>query len=245
MIKKLLFSAGFTALGVFATAQTSFDVGIFGMANTPWIINNNVSDQGDDMDFAVPFKVNAGLSAVMHISPTFGLQLEVAKGAYGQKWQGEFANGDTYESNVHINAIDIPFAIRLGEKGYFELGVQYSLLSGHKYEISSTDITGAGFNYTADVDTSWGSSNFSGILGFGANVELSEKLYLVTGLRFSYGFTDLEGTDSFNNSFKNDEWLYVDPAPNNDDINAPYEGYEKSYTVSGGFKLGLIYRFGD
>lgn len=241
-MKNALIAACFCAAGLGATAQTSFDVGLFGMASNNWIMNNNVADQGADQDFVPTFNANFGASAALRLSPEFAVTLEVAKGNVAQSWRGEIDTGEKYESSVHMNTLDIPLGIRVGEKGYFELGGQYSMLSGHSYERSSDDIDA--WNQTADVDSTWGNSNMSAYLGFGVHAGLSDKLFLVAGLRFNYGFTDLEGTDAFNNSFKNDDWLYEDPEPNNDQVGPMYKQYEKSYALSAALKLGLVYRFG-
>ena len=135
MKKFLLTLLIFSAVGA-TTAQTTIQAGAFGMAETPWILNSNVTaaDATQDYDFTIrpAFGVNAGF----YFSETVGVEVEVIARKLEQKWKGELDGGLNYNSSIEMSSLDLPLLLKLGNKAYFEIGPQIGLLSGHKYNIN-------------------------------------------------------------------------------------------------------------
>ncbi len=90
-----------------------------------------------------------------------------------------------------MSYIDIPILFRVSSpKGpYFEIGPQVSLLAGAK-ETFETALSPT-INYTdKEVKDDFAGFGVAGVLGFGVDIKLSDKINLTTGFRFGYMFTD-------------------------------------------------------
>ena len=111
-----------------------------------------------------------------------GLSLEVM---YNKSKQNvEFLDIENTVGTYEWNALDVYALYRNAKNlGYFEIGPKYSKLN---------KMTGSFAGQTTDLTSNFNTSNFAGVLGFGANIMGNDGRFSgILGLRFEYGFTDL------------------------------------------------------
>lgn len=195
-MKKITLVIVLIATTLVVNAQ-EFKIGAgFGYYST-WLVNKNVSDQGDDLDFAATFAGQFGLNAQYYFKDNLGLNFGLLYSGHNQKYTGEESFGGTtisYEFKTKMKYLDIPVLLRMGggAKGaYFEFGPQFGFLMSAKDEAS---VSGGGMTFdTSDVDvkSTLKSSNIALILGFGVDIDASENVIITTGLRLGYGLGDV------------------------------------------------------
>jgi hypothetical protein len=231
-------------------------IGLSGGVNSTWLLNKNVLDADDDLDIAAPFGGRFGIDAIYSFNEKVGISLGVNFiSVHNQKYTGE-TDDKTYsfDSKLKLNYLDIPILFRLTSSGgsYFEIGPQFSFLGKAEEELESNIALA---NYSGkDVKSSLNSTNIGLILGFGVDIDVTENIYITTGLRLGYGFSDV--TKEFNeaelpdpgpfgtNSLAN-YWAHFEDANTTGDGNADNDfSYEKTSRVFGGLHIGVSYKFG-
>jgi hypothetical protein len=187
------------------------------------LINNNISDKGDEQDYAPGWGTTYGIGINGYFK-SVGLGVEILGGTHKGAYKGSVGALD-YTSEVQLKQFQIPILLKLrGESGgYFEIGPQFNVISSATY-------TREGFlNETKNVKSSY--QNYTSVvMGFGANVQLSKSipLGLMMGMRLNYGFTDAQGVDAMNVNLSNSLF---------------YPTYEKTMAVSAGLQIGFSYKF--
>lgn len=226
-------------------------VGLSGGVNSTWLMNKNVFDANDELDIAASFGGRFGIDAIYSFSEKAGISVGVNfLSTHNQKYTGDDGNNN-FDGKVKLNYLDIPLLFRLTSTGgtYFEIGPQFSFLSKAEEELES-DISF--LNYSGkDVKNSFNSTNVGLILGFGVDIDVTENIYITTGLRLGYGFSDVTkeydseaalpdagpfGTNSFPNY-----WAHYEDAGTENDSQFKYE---KTSRVFGGLHIGVSYKFG-
>jgi len=230
-------------LAAFATqAQSTFRLGLGGGINTTWLANTNVSDRGDELDFAVTFGGSIGLEGIYSFSEKAGVSLGFLYSGQNQKYTGESGIGDEeFETKVRMRYLDIPLLLRLTSSSgtYFEIGPQFGFLMSAEEEFEFM-----GESETEDTKDQFNSMNLAAVLGFGVDIDVSENVIITTGLRLGYGFSDVT------KEYDEEEWADLDDdvilgtptgAAHFDD-----EGdfdYKKTSRIFGGLHLGVSYIF--
>ncbi len=160
-----------------------FDAGIKAQYGYTGMINQNISDSGD-----YAYEVGNGLAYGGKIGINYGytgLALEAmfrsSTAVYEDKTGASITNIDVDYSSVDVYAL-----FRTSKNlGYFEIGPKVSLWS-------EVDRSGEGLASPVSVTDNYNSTNFAGVLGFGAYVIGSDGAFSgILGLRFEYGFTDV------------------------------------------------------
>jgi hypothetical protein len=230
-INLLLISAMAAAGSLFAQ---NLEIGATGAYKSTWLFNQNISDKGDEQDYAAGWGYNYGLGATFYFTPKIGLGVEGLLNLHSGNYTGKF-DSTTYNSDVKMNSIEIPllFKLRSATGAYLEIGPQMGLISGARYDVSGSTTFSNGsssdFDTSFNVTSNYASSNFSAVLGFGMNIKLVSHLMLKTGLRFEYGLADLKGVDAMGKDI-NDVTFYPTPRPTN--------------SAAGSLFLSLVWRFG-
>jgi hypothetical protein len=191
--------------------------------SSTWLLNNNISDKGDDQEYAPGWGTTYGVGINGYFN-SVGLGVEILGGTHKGAYKGTILGTD-YTSEVQLKQFQIPILLKLrGESGgYFEIGPQFNIISSARY---TRDGLG---NETKDVKSNY--ENYTSVvMGFGANVQLSKSipLGLMMGMRLNYGFTDAKGVDALGFNLNN---------------SLLYPTYEKTMAVSAGLQLGLSYKF--
>lgn len=247
-MKKALLTIGF-ALSVIAAQAQDFRLGITGGLNSTWLLNQNVFDQNDGLDVASTFGGRFGIEGIYSFTEKVGFSLGVNFiSGHNQKYTGDNngpikLNGD---SKTMLKYIDVPLMFRLtsGNGSYFELGPQLGFLSSAKEDFKS-DVNSA-FDYSGkDVKFGFNSTNVAFVFGFGADIDVSESIYVTTGLRLGYGFTDstieFDSVDEYNNENKDNlENTSVYGANTNDKGVWDYQETNRAFA---GLHLGVSYKF--
>ncbi len=199
-MKKILVTLLFVSTAAIINAQ-EFKIGLGGGIYSTWLVNKNVSDQGPDVDFASTFGGQVGLNLQYYFKDNFGINMGLLITGHNQKYTGKFDNGDKYESKANIRYLDVPVLLRAGggAKGaYFEFGPQFSFLMTGKEAFTSTpansvsnDLLGKNDYKDFNIKDDLKSSVISGVIGFGVDIDASEDIIIVTGLRLGYSFTDV------------------------------------------------------
>lgn len=221
------------ALATFnSSAQKGFHAGIGGNYNTVWIINQNSYSEPEydyKLDMGGAFRLDVGYNFSNHI----GIQTGFTSFKGGQKYEDSHGTGILREVKMSYSGIPIQFKLIGGEskvKFYFLVGPQISFLS-------KAELTGA-YSVSDPSTLTNGKVRFeknnSGLcFGLGADISLTDFLYLNAGMSFLYGFSDINAaTGSGADSYLGTTWRF--PSPNTGT-------YEKSNLANGGFSVGVHY----
>ncbi len=236
----LLFATSFLSLVSFsqetpkAEKENTFELHAKGLANSTWLFNTNISNEGESQNYAAGWGFNYGLGFSAYFGKV-GFAVEGLmgnhSGAYAGKYEykvgGVVLSTTDYTSKVNLKTIQIPVMFKLKSKdgAYLEVGAQYNMISSATYKR-----TGANFNADTTVTNLYASNFFSGVLGFGFAIKLGDSpLSILAGMRLQYSLTDLKGVDALGNDLKNPFF---------------YKKYEPTSAAAGGLTLGLIYKLG-
>lgn len=234
-----------------AMAQEGARIGIKGAYSNTWLFNKNVSDKNSSLDYSTSFGTSFGVQYVSMFSDNYGFAAEVLISTHTQEYDGDFGQGATFTLEDNLTYIDIPLMFRAGsEKGpYFEIGPQFSLLTGTAESFNTSPSTPGGYNDKA-FDDDFNGFGVGLVLGFGVDIKLSEKIRLSPGLRFGYTFTD--ATTEYNEA-ELDALEALEKASGNAQVNhnvgsqlfGPTSkfGYEKTNRAFGGLHVALSYTF--
>lgn len=209
-------------------AQISFEIQGKGSYNSTWIVNKNISDQGDEQDYDLAWAYNYGAGFNLYLG-RIGVGIEGLFGSHKAAYAGTI--GSTiqlnYSSLVDLKTSHIPLLLKIkGKKaGYFEAGVQMNSISKATYTISG-DIVYP--NNSSDVMSRYSKTYLSAVMGAGANIRPFKKfpLGILIGTRLQYGFDDVKGVDALGNDLNN---------------SLIYSEKQASNVISGGMFVGLTY----
>src|SRR5687768_5054923 len=76
-LMKQLLAAGLLAMGFFTSNAQHVDIGVHGGYGTTWLINDNVSDQGPELDPETSFGSVFGVHAGFYAASRIGIVVEV------------------------------------------------------------------------------------------------------------------------------------------------------------------------
>lgn len=246
-MKKTLLSGAFLLAVIAVNAQdagsttssekkNTFELALKGTANSTWLFNTNISNIGDEQNYASAFGFNYGAAFTAYFG-NVGVGIEGLygnhKGGYAGTYVLKDSTGSTvftsdYKSNVNLSTLEIPVLFKLKSSGggaYLEVGPTYNMVLSADYTR-----TGTGMDTTMNVSEEYAKSYFGAILGFGLKFKLGDgPVGIITGLRLRYSFTDLEGVDALGQELKN---VFLYPTK------------ESTSAASGGIMLGVTYDLG-
>lgn len=166
-------------------SQLFFDGGLKGMIGTTLLINENVFK---DSDYQHLISLGYGYGGKLGINFNESIQIaaEVIFSTFNQKFSIS-ENGNTWEKQIKISSIDIPFFIRHNKSNgsYFEIGPQYTIVK--KVNETIPDLS------FADASPYFDENYFSGVIGFGGYLIGWENFGISTGFRIVYSLEDIIG----------------------------------------------------
>ncbi|MFL5763642.1 MAG: porin family protein [Bacteroidia bacterium] len=198
-----------------------------GLANSTFLFNKNVSDAGDEMDYAAGWGFNYGLGFSMYFGKV-GFGVEGLMGNHRGAYAGTQANGDDYSSNVNLKITQVPVFFKLKSEtgGFLEIGPQYNLVNEATYHFTTT-----GQTVDSAMTDYYAKSYFSAVLGAGFKIPVAKSRFSFTaGIRFQYSLTDLKGVDAMGIRF-------IDPFK--------YKTPQRTDAATAGFMLGVCYTIGE
>jgi len=249
-MKKALLTIA-VVIAALSTQAQGFRVGVSGGVNSTWLMNKNVFDANDGLDIAATFGGRMGIDAIYSFNEKVGLGIGfnfISRNS--QKYTGDeaFLNGDL---TTKLNYFDIPLTLRLTSSGgtYFEIGPNFGFLNKAEESYENDDFSNLDYE-DVDIKNAFESTNIGLVFGFGVDIDVSENIYITTGLRLGYGFTDV--TKEYDNdlefladnpeSLDNDAFYLTTLAAHVDDDGD--NNYEKTSRVFGGLHIGISYKFG-
>lgn len=186
------------ALILVATAVNAQEVvlGAQGGFGTTWLLNNNVSDQDEELDFITSygpvFGIEAGYLFKTMTNVKLGVMVEGNYAVVNQDYAGKFEYDSVlYNLKVRdrLSYIQVPVLFHVtGKAMFFEVGPQFSFLSAAEESFSTSPSTLS--RPDLDVLRGFNSSVVSVAFGFGAHFNVATNLFVDTRLRFTYGLTD-------------------------------------------------------
>lgn len=240
-MRKLLLTMALVTVAFTAEAQ-QFKVGLGGGVNSTWLLNKNISDQGEAIDYATTFGGAFGLKTQYFFNEKMGIELGILYSGHNQKYETN-EEGFGLEVKTKLSYVDIPVLFHYGSgKGfYFEIGPQFSFLTGAKDEDLAFSFGGVNIPLeTTDVKDSFNKTNVALVLGAGMDIPVSDFLTVTAGLRFGYGFTDVT-KDYTNDLITNDELslsITTLEAHYNSDRDLDYKPTKR---IFGGIHVGVLY----
>ena len=226
------------------SAQAQPEIGVTLGPGTTWLLNNNASDQADNLNYSTSFGFQGGLHAGYFFTDNIGLAAELNLATVNQKYEGDFTSVH-YEAGDHLTYISIPILFQLKTLGgfYFELGPQFNILSSAKGDLTLEDDPFSANYDGRDIETGFNKTVVGGTFGMGGRFDLAENMALTAGIRFFGGFGDAteEFTEEEFNALDGDEigvtvfYAHTDQSGN--------FRYEKTMEITGSLMIGFVYVF--
>ncbi|GAB4329755.1 MAG: hypothetical protein Kow00127_22070 [Bacteroidales bacterium] len=229
----------FVTIGVYGQKGKELLIGGGGGFTSVWIMNQNFYGEPE-----VNYAPKAGYAGFVTLGYDFdghaAIATEIQYSLQGQKYSDKQSiDGVKYDvdRNIDLSYINIPLLFRYSfgtgsTRFRVLLGPQYSMLQkaeqsylrdGKKLGTKATDLDGNEFVTDADdITDRFESTDFSILMDVGADIRLSDPLFLSAGFRGQYGFKDINA-----------------PAYRINDLDGEYS---PSHNVWGGLYVGLIYR---
>jgi hypothetical protein len=218
--------------------EHTIEIHVKGGANSTWLFNKNVSNAGNEQDYAAGWGFNYGVGLNMYFGNVgFGVEGLLAnhRAAYAGALEIKDAGGvvtgtNNYSSNVNLKVTQIPVMFKWKSEigGYLEIGPQYNIISSAMYHYSDD----AGTTTDTAVTSAFSKSFFSAVLGFGFKIPIAKsRVSVLGGLRLQYSLSDLKGVDGLGRELIN-PFAYP-------------KGPEKTAGASGGLMLGIVYTLGE
>jgi outer membrane protein W len=245
-MKKIILAACFLTFASASLNAQDFRMGLKGTFNSTWLFNNNLSDAGDEADYASTFGMSFGATSIFYLNENIGISLDVLYASNKQNIEGNYDGGVSYEAVVNASYIDLPILLRISSAGgpYVEFGPQVSFLAGATEEMTWNPSNPFFPNYTSrDVKDYFNGFGAAAVLGFGVDIEASDNWFINIGLRFGYGLTDatVKRTEEeilMDFLSEKESWYGIIA---HTDVEGDYN-YQKSNRAFGGFTLGVIYK---
>lgn len=247
-MKTIVLCLVFCVAAAFVHAQEVV-LGAQGGFGSTWLINNNVSDQAENLDQVTSFAPMFGIEAGYLLKTTSSIKLGViVEGNYAPVNQ-EYSGKDsvfTYAIKEKINYIQVPVLFHLtGNVFFFEAGPQFSFLSKATEDFETTP---SFFNFSGiDTKSGYESTVVSVAFGIGGHFNVAPNLYVDTRLRFAYGLTDATvdygsetaretASDLLSATYGGLPAIYANTAQKGE------YAYEKTSLATGHLLIGLTYR---
>ncbi|MBI2968533.1 MAG: PorT family protein [Bacteroidetes bacterium] len=221
------FIISFVAVFGFVDAQRVV-VGVNGTLLNSWIINRNILEEAEDQEYLPSLAWNYGVSVAMFPKKRLGLEIDLLYGNHVQRFSGRDPyDAIEYYSSISYQKIDVPVMLKLVTEGgaFFEFGAVYSSITNPVYEREGF----IEFNMNAVDTVDFTNRNYEVLLGLGTHIKLAKRLHLSTALRFTWGLSDLKGTDALGVNIENSYVYLQDHA---------------THSAAAGLSLGLVYTFG-
>ena len=180
-------------LSINTYSQLFFDGGIKGMVGPNMLINENVFK---DSDYEHLISVGYGFGGKLGFN--FNESVQVVTEVLFSTFRQSFAiteDGNTWEKDIKINSIDIPFLFRHNKSNgsYVEIGPQYTILK----KVSETRLNSSATDASPYFDKNY----LAGVLGFGGYLMGWENFGISTGFRIIYSLADIIGGETVPEGF--------------------------------------------
>ena len=243
-MKKLALIAA-ACMVTFGAAAQHADIGIHGGFGTSWMINNNISDQGGNLDPELTMVPVFGIHMGYSINKTLGIRTEINYALISQKYKGEEAPNYKFTGKDHNTYLELPVLLMLQSGAFYcEVGPKFSFITGARSDYKDEQGSSSLEEKNVNVLTSYKNAFVSAVLGVGGNFKLSKGWYLNAGLRFSWGLGDatreFKETDILSGNVP--DYVSTTTTYAHQDQKGLYS-YEKTHVATGHIIIGLSRRF--
>lgn len=254
--------------GAYAQEGT-FKVGAAILPQNTWLLNQDDSDAGPELDYEVTWGFAGGLTLGYNFTDYLGVGLDILYSSQGQKYKGK-DNSGTYTARTSLNYLKLPLLFRVGSDP--NSPVQFSLFLGPQANIllsyrDKFDYTGPGGS-TASLEVkgkevtttisippiptiteteeltapAYKPFTFGAVFGLGMGFKLSDELLLTLHFRGDYTFGDVENKDAAV-SHGNHSDPYWEQKPKYTSVSHGTNTSERPATaaITGGLMLGITY----
>jgi hypothetical protein len=257
---------GMLLIGSIWAQEGAFRIGAVLLPQSTWLLNQDDSDAGPELDYEVTWSFAGGISASYNFNDYLGVGLDVLYSNQGQKYKGT-KSGTTYTAKATLNYLKLPLLLRFNSDPnsvvQFNafLGPQFSFLLSYKdrketnpsteiREVSGKELSiTTGNTPTKEELTAPIYKSFlpGAVLGFGIGIKPTDELLISLHIRADYAFGDAENKDAkidhthhggvSQEPFWSNKPKYGDRAP---------AGYTRPTTtaLTGGLQLGVYYTIG-
>ena len=234
----LIFMSAFSA---HAQKGKELIFGLGGALTNTWIINQNFYGE-PEVDYAPKMGYATSFNLGFNFTEKIAVMTELQYSSQGQKYSGSQSfdghSFTTVERDIQLKYLNIPvfFKYMFGTgntKFRFMAGPQFGILMDATQEylrdgkIQPTYIVnndGEAIDVTAnDIKDRYENLDIGVAFDFGADISLSDEFFISVGMRFNYGFTDIN-------------------VPAYHLENSKGEAYNKSNNLWGGLYVGINYR---
>lgn len=257
---RIVLAAALLAGGAWAQ-EGSFKIGIVGLPQSTWLLNQDDSDAGPNLDYVTTWGFAGGLTAAYNFTDYLGVGLDVLYSSQGQKYKGT-VSGIDWTAQTRLNYLKLPLLFRFNSdpnspvQFSFFVGPQLNYLLSYKdrlegkagptttvLEVSGTEyvstITGGNLSFTDEeelTDYAYKRLSFGAALGLGVGFQLTDELQLTLHFRGDYAFGDAENKNSMidhsaHGGMGSDPYWEVKPKYNASDSGAP-AGYKRPSTMA-------------
>lgn len=220
-MKKIYLLLTCVAMSLSAYAQKGAHLGVDGAFNLTFILNQNTYG-GQEYEYAPTFGFSSGIAGGYNFDQHFGLQMEVKYSKQGQNYEYVTADGINLRREVDLAYTQVPLLFKYSGGGtlptrfYFLIGPQINVLQS-----ASITAINNGDRKKEDAHSKFNGKDFTAVFELGSDFTIKGRWYASTGLRFNYGFTDI-----------NDPDFHI---PNSKGM------YEASHNFLGGVHVGIHY----
>jgi len=197
-MKTIYFLFLMTLAPIIGLAQEGFMLGAGGGAYSSWIINQN-SWGNPEMEYTSTIGYQFHGTLGYRVTENIGFQVEPGLTRAGQNYSGKMATLDS-ERKIQLTYITVPVFFHFisnGDLTRFHLlaGPQFAILNSANHNFSSA----LPFPYMPvgdlDVKDRFASSDVMAVLDVGADMFVADNMFVSAGLRFNYGFKDVNAPD--------------------------------------------------
>jgi hypothetical protein len=236
---KKIFS--FENLGNKGQNEQWIDVGLRIAPASTWMINGNMM-QDKNISYKASFGFLGGAKLGFNFSEVVAINIEGLYDRFNQRFTSKM-DSVSWNKKTQLTYIDIPVILRFtnGWK-YYEIGVSFQTLSSVTGKFSSDNaiINNNNIAYTTFTKDQFNKSNTSIIFGWGSAIWGAGGMVFTTGLRFSYGLTDVTGANDKDVSYPSPQYPGFKPDPANPD-GLPYK---MTKNVSAALMINMEYDLG-
>jgi opacity protein-like surface antigen len=210
-------------MGALRAQEGTLKIGAAILPQNTWLLNQDDSDAGPELDYEVTWGVAGGLTLAYNFTDYLGVGVDVLYSSQGQKYSGKMGgSGQDFTAHTKLSYLKLPLLFRFNSdptspvQFSFFVGPQLSFLTGYKdrvetsgsgitavLEVSGTEavttLSGGGLTVTDKEELTapaYKGTAFGVAFGLGTGFNITDNLQLTLHFRGDYAFGDAENKES-------------------------------------------------
>lgn len=216
------------------------DLGLrFAPAST-WMLNGNML-QDKNITYIPSFGYFGGAKLGFNFSEVVAINIEGIYDKFSQRFRSRM-DSISWDMKTQLTYIDIPVLLRFTSGwNYYEVGVNLQSLKSVKGTFASNQTVSKVYDeFTSPSIDRFNKSNVSIILGWGSAIWGVGGMVISTGIRLSYGLTDVIGDNYRGQNYPNPQYPGYKPDP----VAPNGMPYKKTKNLSAAFMFSMDYDLG-